>query len=186
MSFSSVKRLPSVWTEQELERTSPPIPVSVVADASSSSRAAMSPEIVLHPRGTPVADHRRDLDLVHGVDHRGRRAVPTECLHRERDVGERGARATEIGRDQHREHALGAQRGDRLVREPRVAVDLVGGRRDDFGADARRDARELRRARRQHVVAARGGGRPVGPFARSSRFRHSTRQSAVRWPRASR
>ena len=76
---SSVTCSPSCSTAASLERTLPPAWPSVVEEAMSSCSAAMRRKNALE-RGIAlgVAHDARHLDLVHGVDQRGRGAGLTE------------------------------------------------------------------------------------------------------------
>ena len=72
-----------------------------------------------------VTDDRCHLDLVHRVDHPGRRAGAREIEAGGRDGAEIDAGAAERVRHERRERAMGAEPGNRLVWEAGIAIDLV-------------------------------------------------------------
>ena len=80
-----------------------------------------------------VAQHARDLGLVHRIDHGGRGAGAAERVADIDHVGDASAFAAEIVRHHDAEQALGARRGDRFGREARVAIDRVSVLRGDRG-----------------------------------------------------
>jgi hypothetical protein len=80
-----------------------------------------------------VADDRRDLDLMHREDHRGRAAAAAEREAGGGDRAEGDAVAVVLGRYEGREGALLAQRGDGLDGEAGAAVDVVGVGTGDLG-----------------------------------------------------
>ena len=78
-------RSPSRSTKQVLERTSPPMPISVVADASSSSSPAMRrARGIDRSRSGGVPGEAEHLAVVHGEDHRGGGAGLAEDRRRRR------------------------------------------------------------------------------------------------------
>ena len=73
-----------------------------------------------------VTDQAGDLGLVHGEDHRGRRAGAAERVAHLGDVVDRGAEAAELDRDLRAEQLALAGRIDRGFREARLLVDFLG------------------------------------------------------------
>jgi hypothetical protein len=69
-----------------------------------------------------VLNEARDLQLVHGVDHRRRRAVSGERIGRVGDFRDSGAGAAESGRNERREQTFGAQRLDGLDRKAGISI----------------------------------------------------------------
>src|SRR5438874_10011874 len=80
---------------------------------------------------------RDDLDLVHRVDHCACAAAATQLKASGSQGLERHPATTELFGNERRQRALLAQRIKRLLREARVAVDVLGVRRRDLLGDAR-------------------------------------------------
>ena len=73
-----------------------------------------------------MADEAGDLDLMHRENHRGRAAGAAEDGADVGDIGRARAFAAELGRNQHAEQFLFADRLERLLGKARVAIDRVG------------------------------------------------------------
>jgi hypothetical protein len=73
-----------------------------------------------------VPDERRHLDLVHREDQPGRAAAAAELEARLGDGGEGGSAPAERLGDERGQQALFAEGVDRLAREPRRDVHVVG------------------------------------------------------------
>ena len=90
-----------------------------------------------------MIDDAGDLDLVHGEDHRRRRARPAQPVAHLHDLGDLGSLAAEVAGHRHAEQAVLARRSDGLGREARAGVDLVGVTGRDLG-HGRRSRRGIR------------------------------------------
>ena len=73
-----------------------------------------------------MAHQACDLNVVHRHDHRTRRAFPPQGDEAVGHLSDRRPSPAGLGRDQCGEQSLGAQRLDRLDREPASLVDIAG------------------------------------------------------------
>ena len=127
-------------------------------------------EVAVPVAAAPMRHKAGDLDLMHRIDHRGRRAMLAEQAADLRDVGERGVLAAEIARDHHAQQSAVAHRANGLVREAR--------RRVDFLAILGRDRRRLTGV--VHEIGLGHGVKPPRGRARFRRWRRRSRRSRRR------
>jgi hypothetical protein len=128
----------SLWpTAAALLRMLPPFCPSVVEEASSSCSVRDAAHQGLDPRiATAMANQARDLGLVHGKDHSGRRAGAAECVTDLGHVMDRGAMAAEDQRNLHAQQFFATRRVDGGFRKTDSPIDVVGvsgRRRGDHG-----------------------------------------------------
>ena len=93
-----------------------------------------------------IAHQAGDHDLMHGVNHAGRRAGTRQRKAGLDHVGDGCVLAAEIGRHQDAEQALRLGGGECLVGEPGLAIDRAG-IGDRHGGDRRGAGLEIRRGR---------------------------------------
>ena len=101
-------------------------------------------------------DEARHLDVVHREHHRGVRARLAERLAQLGDLLDAAAHAAELHGHERGEQPGLAQRGERLAREARLAIDGVGGGCGRALGDAA-DERDELRARGARRVGGEGG-----------------------------
>ena len=87
-------------------------------------------------RRVAVAVEVDDLDAVHGEHQGAGDAVGAERAYRGDHVGEGGVAAAQLRGEHGREETTLLESGDRLVREARVHVHVIGVHRGDVDADA--------------------------------------------------
>lgn len=97
-----------------------------------------------------MANDRRHLNLVHGEDHGARPAAPAQLKAPGRDRLQPQAPAAELGWNQGGQRPLGSQCLERLGRETRLAVDIVGIPRRDLLGDLADGVDERLRAIDRH------------------------------------